>query len=105
MRRSAATPGALGMAAALVAALAVTPGAAASGDGGALLYDTHCIACHSEKVHWRNAKRVTDWTTLVREVRRWQAGAGLSWGDDDIAAVARHLNALFYRFPEPRATG
>ena len=96
------------MAVALAAALAVTAGAAgaaATGEGGALLYDTHCIACHSEKVHWRNAKRVTDWATLVTEVRRWQASAGLAWGDDDIAAVARHLNALFYRFPEPRATG
>ena len=93
------------MAAALAVVLAATAGAAAAGDGGALLYDTHCIACHTEKVHWRNAKRVTDWATLVREVRRWQASAGLSWGDDDIAAVARHLNALFYRFPEPRATG
>ena len=93
------------MAAALAAALAVTAGAAATGDRGALLYDTHCIACHSEKVHWRSATRVTDWATLVTEVRRWQASAGLAWGDDDIAAVARHLNALFYRFPEPRATG
>jgi mono/diheme cytochrome c family protein len=97
--------GALGMAAVLAAAPAVTAGAVAPGDAGALLYDTHCIACHTEKVHWRSAKRVTDWTTLVKEVRRWQASAGLSWGDDDVAAVARHLNALFYRFPEPRATG
>lgn len=27
---------------------------------GELLYATHCIACHSDKVHWRDKKLVTD---------------------------------------------
>src|SRR5574338_705145 len=31
---------------------------------GELLYSTHCIACHSAQVHWREKKLATDWATL-----------------------------------------
>ncbi|WP_040851926.1 c-type cytochrome [Nitrosospira lacus] len=68
---------------------------------GELLYSTHCITCHSAKVHWRDKKLVTDWTSLRAEVRRWQEVSGLGWGDDDITEVARHLNALYYHYPKP----
>jgi hypothetical protein len=67
---------------------------------GQLLYDTHCVACHDRQVHWRDAKQVTNWATLVAQVRRWQAVARLAWSDDDIRQVARHLNATFYGFAE-----
>jgi hypothetical protein len=70
---------------------------------GALLYSTHCIACHDTQVHWRDAKVVKDWRDLKAEVRRWQAGARLAWGEEDIGEVARHLNALYYGFVEPQA--
>jgi len=76
------------------------PGAAVQ-DRGALLYSTHCVGCHSTQVHWRDAKRVADWAGLLTEVRRWQSNNGLAWSDDDVAAVARHLNARYYHFPEP----
>ena len=68
---------------------------------GALLYSTHCVGCHTAQVHWRDGRRATNWATLQAEVRRWQSRVGLGWSDDDIAAVARHLNALHYRFPAP----
>lgn len=68
---------------------------------GELLYSTHCIACHSAQVHWREKKLATDWATLRSEVRRWQGIAGLSWSDDDIAQVARYLNSLYYHYPTP----
>jgi hypothetical protein len=35
----------------------------------------------------------------VREVRRWQQNSGLAWSDDEVLAVARYLNATWYRFP------
>ena len=74
----------------------------AADDGvGALLYSTHCVACHTAQVHWRDGKRVTNWAALQAEVRRWQDSIALRWSDDEIAAVARHLNALYYHFPEP----
>jgi len=68
---------------------------------GELLYSTHCIACHTAEVHWREKKLVTDWTSLQAEVRRWQAVSGLGWSNEDIAEVARHLNALYYHYPTP----
>jgi mono/diheme cytochrome c family protein len=70
---------------------------------GALLYSTHCIACHSSQMHWRDKKLATDWPTLKAQVRRWQAAAMLDWKEDDITEVTRHLNALYYGFPELRA--
>ena len=66
---------------------------------GALLYSTHCIACHSTEVHWREKKLATDLNSLTREVRRWQDNARLGWSEEDVTEVSRHLNALYYRFP------
>jgi hypothetical protein len=89
---------------ALIAALTLAPAlgcaqvAAAPGSRGALLYETHCISCHSTQMHWRDNKVAADWAGLVRQVRRWQGNASLSWSDDDILEVARHLNQRFYRF-------
>lgn len=68
---------------------------------GELLYSTHCIACHTTQVHWREKKLATDWATLQAQVRRWQGNSSLGWGDADIAEVARYLNALHYHYPAP----
>jgi mono/diheme cytochrome c family protein len=65
---------------------------------GALLYETHCIACHSTQMHWRENKSATDWPGLKTQVQRWQASIGLGWNENDIDEVARHLNARYYRF-------
>ncbi len=70
---------------------------------GELLYATHCIACHSSQVHWRDKKLATDWRSLTAQVRRWQANAALGWSDDDILQVAQHLNERYYLFPRPVA--
>jgi mono/diheme cytochrome c family protein len=86
----------------LVAAQA-SPAEAAS--RGRLLYDTHCIACHNEQVHWRERKLASDWPSLVAEVRRWQTSARLQWNESDIDQVARYLNETIYRYAAPsRAT-
>ncbi len=63
---------------------------------GELLYSTHCIACHTEQVHWRDRKRVTDWRSLRSEIRRWQEIMGLGWNREDIDEVAQYLNILYY---------
>ncbi|MEO7401770.1 MAG: cytochrome C [Polaromonas sp.] len=80
------------------AADGVPPGDAARGE---LLYSTHCIACHGEKMHWRDKKRVTDWKSLQTEIDRWQGVSGLGWRQEDIADVARYLNTAYYRYPDP----
>lgn len=73
---------------------------AAPATRGQLLYDTQCVACHDRQLHWRDARLVTSWETLVAQVRRWQAVARLQWSDEDILQVARHLNATIYGYPE-----
>ena len=68
---------------------------------GELLYTTHCIGCHTTQIHWRDKTLATDWPSLRRQVIRWQSNTGLGWSDDDIVAVTRYLNDLYYHFPTP----
>lgn len=72
-----------------------------SASRGALLYENHCGACHTEQMHWREKRRARDWNSLRELVRQWQGDARLDWGAADIDAVTRHLNEKIYRFPAP----
>ncbi|KQT10847.1 hypothetical protein [Ramlibacter sp. Leaf400] len=69
---------------------------------GAMLYENHCGACHSEQMHWRAQRRAQDWNSLRALVLQWQGEARLGWNGEDIDAVARHLNDTIYRFPAPQ---
>jgi mono/diheme cytochrome c family protein len=66
---------------------------------GELLYANHCIACHTVDIHWRDQKLVSNPSSLRAQILRWQALSGLAWDSDDIAEVARYLNALHYHYP------
>jgi hypothetical protein len=80
----------------------VTRAAAQTGDDtGQLLYETHCVACHGEEIHWRDKRLAKDWDSLLIQVEHWQASMHLLWRQDEIFAVARYLNALHYGYPEP----
>ena len=70
---------------------------------GALLYETHCGACHGVQVHWRDHRLVSDWESLTRQVGRWQANSNLQWSEDDIDAVARYLDRVYYKLPATSA--
>ena len=83
-----------------IAAIAQSPPGTIEGPG-ALLYSTHCGGCHTTQAHWRDGRLATDWASLDAQVRRWQKSGGLGWSDDDVDAVARYLNATYYRFPVP----
>ncbi len=72
---------------------------------GELLYMTHCNACHTSEIHWREQKLATDWSSLIAQVRRWQAGIGLSWSEEEIADVALYLNTRHYGFSIPGQKG
>lgn len=67
---------------------------------GELLYSTHCIACHTTQMHWRDRKVAADWTSLKLQVRRWQDASSLSWSEGDIHDVTRYLNESIYRLPQ-----
>lgn len=78
---------------------------AGGGGGGAergrLLYQTHCVACHTTQMHWRANRRVGDWATLLAQVQTWQSREQLGWSEDDVSEVAHHLNSTIYRLPAP----
>jgi mono/diheme cytochrome c family protein len=88
-------PGVVVLAACILAGAA---GSARAESRGELLYSTHCIACHTTQVHWRDKKLATDWNSLKVQVRRWQAVAALGWSEEDVLDVTRHLNERFYGF-------
>lgn len=76
----------------------------ASGAGagrGQLLYEAHCIQCHTTQMHWREARVARDWRTLREQVEGWQARIGERWTAEDVDAVARHLNTTIYHYPVP----
>lgn len=89
---------------ALAAAAAVTlaqaqPAAEPQPTRGQLLYTTHCIECHTTRMHWRNQRLARDWVTLKAQVRLWQEVASLGWSEADIDDVTRYLNDTIYKFP------
>ena len=94
---------AFAVAAIVLAALVARAGAAPPASRGELLYTTHCIACHSTQMHWRDQRRATDLDSLREQVRLWQGRAQLSWTEDDIAEVTRYLNERIYRFERASA--
>lgn len=90
----------------VLAMLALGGGDRASAQArGYLLYTQHCVECHTEQVHWRDGRRATDWTSLHKQVRRWQSVAQLDWDEEDIQNVARYLNTRFYDFRPPTEMG
>jgi mono/diheme cytochrome c family protein len=72
---------------------------------GQLLYETHCIQCHTDQIHWREARSARDWQTLREQVVRWQQQTGHRWSDEDIDAVAYYLNRTIYHFQPPKQRG
>lgn len=67
---------------------------------GELLYTTHCVACHTTAMHWRDKRSVKDWASLKLQVRRWQDAASLAWSESDILEVSRYLNDTVYHFQQ-----
>lgn len=71
---------------------------------GELLYTTHCIACHTTEIHWRDKRSASNWAGLKVQVRRWQGAASLAWSDGDILDVSRYLNETIYHFEQTADT-
>lgn len=84
----------------LLLAVTATPAQAQrAASRGQLLYDVHCVECHTQQMHWRTLKQARDWDTLKAQVARWQDVAKLGWSDADVEEVARYLNQTIYQFP------
>lgn len=85
----------------LAAPLANGQAASLNESRGEMLYQNHCIACHTTQVHWRDQRLAKDWPSLRAQVRRWERNTGLTWNDEDIEIVSHYLNQRYYRFPDP----
>jgi hypothetical protein len=83
----------------LTCSLVAAPSAMAQ-SRGELLYTTHCIACHTTEMHWRDKRSASNWPALKAQVRRWQEVASLAWGEGDILDVSRYLNETIYHFEQ-----
>ena len=66
---------------------------------GRLLYETHCIGCHTTQAHWRERHLVRSWADLLYQVTRWQKNAGQDWSSEEINDTAAYLNEAFYNMP------
>lgn len=91
-----------------VLALAVLATGAAAQDleHGRALYETHCVQCHAERLHERDASKVRTLDDLRAFVTRWSRETRGNFTAQDIDDVVQHLNATHYRLklvPRPVA--
>ncbi|MEO8145796.1 MAG: hypothetical protein ABI654_16425 [Betaproteobacteria bacterium] len=66
---------------------------------GKLLYDTHCVACHYERIHKRDPARslVRTVTQLRLEVAQRAANTGQRFTLADLDDIAEYLNRTHYK--------
>lgn len=89
----------------ILACCLIAAPAAMAQSRGELLYTTHCAACHTTAMHWRDNRAASDWTSLKLQVRRWQREASLAWSDGDVLDVSRYLNDSIYHFEQTADPG
>ena len=85
--------------AALVALSLAAPLQAQDGERGRALYETHCLACHYERIHRRDASRslVKSHAGLRLEVVNRAALTGRRFTVEDLDDIAEYLNRSHYR--------
>ena len=66
---------------------------------GRVLYDRHCITCHTPGIHGRTARHPITRDELRMLVDNFRRQASLGWTRDEIDDVVEHLNTMVYRFP------
>jgi mono/diheme cytochrome c family protein len=83
---------------ALVLMLA-TPAWPQDAQRGKALYDTHCIACHYERIHKRDPSRslIRSRAQLDLEVAQRAANTGRRFTLEDLDDIAAYLNRSHYR--------
>jgi hypothetical protein len=71
---------------------------AADMEHGKMLYENHCVSCHSSAVFTREKRMVNNFTELRERIRQCELSNDLTWFDEDIDAVVNYLNTNFYKF-------
>ena len=79
--------------------MVVMPAWAQDAQRGRLLYETHCLSCHYERIHNRNPSRslVRTFTQLRLEVAQRAANTGQRFTIEDLDDIAEYLNRTHYR--------
>ena len=72
---------------------------------GRLLYETHCGACHYERVHDRLRTKIMDLADLRDEVARWAPQTKRQFTQDELDALVQYLNESHYRIGLPPREG
>jgi mono/diheme cytochrome c family protein len=70
----------------------------AAGSRGEMLYENHCIGCHTSRAHLRDDRRAKSEPEVEGWVRRWADELNLGWGDDEAKEVADFLVRRYYKF-------
>ena len=80
--------------------LLALPAWAQDPDRGRALYDTHCIACHYERIHKRDPSRslIRSVAQLRVEVVQRAALTGQRFTTEDLDDIAEYLNRTHYKF-------
>jgi mono/diheme cytochrome c family protein len=83
----------------LLCGLAVLPAYAQDAQRGKLLYETHCLACHYERIHNREPARslVRTIPQLKLQVAQRAASTGQRFTIEDLDDIAEYLNRTHYR--------
>jgi mono/diheme cytochrome c family protein len=63
---------------------------------GRLLYENHCVVCHTPKVHRRVPPLPTDKDHLRFIVTVWVRHESMRWSQQDIEDVVHYLDRTYY---------
>lgn len=64
---------------------------------GRLLYENHCVVCHTSKVHRRLPPLPLDLRELRTIVAAWAEGQNLRWSEGEVSDVVEYLDVTYYR--------
>lgn len=74
-------------------------------DKGQILYESHCIECHSRMtggdgnvLYKRDDKIVSSKITLTERVNFCAESVSAQWSQSDVDAVTNYLNEKYYKF-------
>lgn len=83
----------------LLVLLLPLPAVAQDAAQGRVLYETHCLACHYERIHKRDPSRslVKTHAGLRVEVARRAALTGRAFSPRELDDIAEYLNRSHYR--------
>jgi mono/diheme cytochrome c family protein len=73
---------------------------AADKERGRVLYENHCVVCHTPKVHSRPNRIPLSINELRQIVVNWAKEENLRWTDDEVNDVVWYLNTTRYRYTQ-----